>query len=62
MQNGKMIAEVESLREQENIGSSPQVKELALDRKGTHQPLSWEVSQREGVQVQMSCYDPSLGR
>lgn len=45
MQNGKMIAEVESLRKQENIGSSTQVKALALDRKGTHQPLSGEVKE-----------------
>lgn len=34
MQNGKMIAGVESLRDQENIGSSAQMKELALEGKG----------------------------
>lgn len=50
------------LSKQEKNGSSSQGKELAFDRKGTHHPPSWEVSQTAGVQVQVGCYDSLVRR
>lgn len=41
---------------------SSQAEEVASDRKGIYHPPSQEVSQRAGVQVEVSCYDSLLGK
>lgn len=62
VQNGGMITEDESLSEQETSRCSSQAEEVASDRKGIYHPSSQEVSQRAGVQVEVSCYDSLLGK